>query len=79
MAQGTVSDYLPLPSFIASTRSVLHPKNRDLKRFEHAIVYAFFRQIGTLTVINQQKIVDLFNITKERIKHKEFLKIKAFC
>ena len=40
MAQGTESDYRLIPSFIASTRSVLNPKNRDLKRFGHAIVFA---------------------------------------
>ena len=40
MAQGTESDYRLIPSFIASTRSVLNPKNRDLKSFGHAIVFA---------------------------------------
>ena len=40
MAQGTESDYRLLPSFISSTRSVLNPKNRDLKSFGHAIVFA---------------------------------------
>ena len=41
MAQGTESDYRLLPSFIASTRTVLNPKNRDLKSFGHAIVFAY--------------------------------------
>ena len=40
MAQGTESDYRLLPLFIASTRSVLNQKNRDLKSFGHAIVFA---------------------------------------
>ena len=40
MAQGSESDYRLLPSFIASTRSVLNPRNNDLKSFGHAIVFA---------------------------------------
>ena len=40
MAQGSESDYRHLPSFIASTRSVLIPRNNDLKSFGHAIAYA---------------------------------------
>ena len=36
MAQGSESDYRLLPSFIASTRSVLNPRNNDLKSFGHA-------------------------------------------
>ena len=42
MAQNTESDYRVLFSFIASTRSVLNPKNRDWKSFGHAIVFAHF-------------------------------------
>ena len=34
------SDYRLLPSFIASTRSVLNPMNCDVKSFGHAIVFA---------------------------------------
>ena len=37
MALGSESDYRLLPLFIASTRSVLNPRNNDLKRFGHAI------------------------------------------
>ena len=40
MALDTESDYRLLFSFIASTRSVLNPKNRVLKSFGHAIVFA---------------------------------------
>ena len=40
MAQGSESDYRLLPSFIASTRSVLNPRNNDLKSFGHAIAFA---------------------------------------
>ena len=40
MAQGSESDYRLLPSFIASTRWVLNPRNRDLKSFGHAIIFA---------------------------------------
>ena len=40
MAQGSESDYRLLPSFIVSTRSVLNPRNNDLKSFVHAIVFA---------------------------------------
>ena len=40
MAQFTESVYRRLPSFIASTRSVLNQKNRDLKSFGHAIIFA---------------------------------------
>ena len=40
MAQGSESDYWLLPSFIVSTRSVLNPRNRDLKSFGHAIIFA---------------------------------------
>ena len=41
MAQGGESDYRLLLSFIASTRSVLNPRNNDLKSFGHAIAFAF--------------------------------------
>ena len=40
MAQTSESDYGLLPSFIRSTRSVLNARNRDLKNFEHAIIFA---------------------------------------
>ena len=41
MALGSESDYRLLPSFIASTRSVLNPRNNDLKSFgHHAIAFA---------------------------------------
>ena len=40
MAQGSESDYRLLPSFIASTRSVLNPINRDVKSCGHATVFA---------------------------------------
>ena len=40
MAQGSESDYRLLPSFIASTRSVLNLRNNDLKCFGHAIAFA---------------------------------------
>ena len=40
MAQGSESDYRLLPSFIALTRSVLNPKNNNLKSFGHAIAFA---------------------------------------
>ena len=40
MALGSESDYRLLPSFIASTRSVLNPRNNDLKSFGHAIAFA---------------------------------------
>ena len=40
MAQGSNSDYRLLPSFIASTRSVLSPSIIDLKSFGHAIALA---------------------------------------
>ena len=39
MAQGSESDYRLLPSFIASTLSVLNPRNNDLKSFGHAIAF----------------------------------------
>ena len=41
MAQGNESDYRLLPSFIASTLSVLNPRIYDLKSFGHAIAFAF--------------------------------------
>ena len=41
MAQGSESDYRLLPSFIASTRSVLNQRNNDLKSFGHAIAFTF--------------------------------------
>ena len=37
MAQGSKSNYSLLPLFIASTRSVLNPRNNALKSFGHAI------------------------------------------
>ena len=40
MEQGSESDYRLLPSFIASTLSVLNPMNSDLKTFGHAIAFA---------------------------------------
>ena len=40
MAQGSESNYRLFPSFIASTRSVLNPKNRDLRSFGHAIIFS---------------------------------------
>ena len=40
MAHDRKSDYRLLPSFIASTRSVLDPQNNDLKSFGHAIAFA---------------------------------------
>ena len=40
MAQDSESDYRLLPSFIASTQSVLNPRNNDLKSFGHAIPFA---------------------------------------
>ena len=40
MAQGSESEYRLLPSFIASTRSVLNPMNNYLKSFGHAIAFA---------------------------------------
>ena len=40
MAQGSESDYRLLPSFIASTLSVLNPMNNDLKSFGQAIAFA---------------------------------------
>ena len=40
MAQESESDYRLLPSFIASTRSDLNLKIRDLKSVGHAIVFA---------------------------------------
>ena len=40
MALGSESDYRLLPSFIASTRSILTPRNNDLKSFGHAIAFA---------------------------------------
>ena len=40
MAQGSESDYRLFPSFIASTRSVLNPKNCDVDSCGHAIIVA---------------------------------------
>ena len=40
MALGSESDYRLLPSFIASTLSVLNPRNNDLKSIGHAIAFA---------------------------------------
>ena len=40
MAQGSESDYRLLPSFIASTRSILNPRNNVLKSFGNAIAFA---------------------------------------
>ena len=40
MAKGSESDYRLLPSFIATTRSVLNARNNDLKSFGHAIAFA---------------------------------------
>ena len=40
MAQGSESNYRLLPSFIASTRSVLNPRNNELESFKHAIAFA---------------------------------------
>ena len=40
MAQSSESDYRLLPSYIASTRSVLNPRNNDLKSFGQAIAFA---------------------------------------
>ena len=40
MVQCSESDYRLLPSFIASTRSVLNPMNRDVKSCGHATVFA---------------------------------------
>ena len=40
MAQRSESDNRLLPSYIASTRSVLNLKNDDLKSFGHAIAFA---------------------------------------
>ena len=40
MAHGRESDYIILPSFIASTLSVLNPRNNDLNSFGHAIDFA---------------------------------------
>ena len=40
MAHGRESDYRLLLSFIASTLSVLNPRNNDLKSFGHAISFA---------------------------------------
>ena len=39
MAQGSESDYRLLQSFIASTQSVLNPRNNNLKSFWHAIYF----------------------------------------
>ena len=41
MVQSSGSDYRLFPSFIASTRSVLNPRNNDIKSFGHAIAVAF--------------------------------------
>ena len=43
MAQGSESDYRLLPSFIASTRSVLNPNINYLKSFGHAIALALYQ------------------------------------
>ena len=40
MAHGSESDYKLLLSFIASTLSVLNPRNNGLKSFGHAIAFA---------------------------------------
>ena len=40
MAQGSEPDFRLLPLFIFSACLVLNPKNRDLKSFGHAIVFA---------------------------------------
>ena len=40
MPHRSESDYRLLPSFIASTLSVLNPRNNDLKSFGHAIAFA---------------------------------------
>ena len=40
MAHSSESDYRLLPSFIASTLSVLNQRNNDLKSFGHAISFA---------------------------------------
>ena len=42
MAQGSESDYRLLPSFIASTRSVLNPRNNNLKSFGHDFAFALY-------------------------------------
>ena len=42
MAQSIESDYRLLPSYIASTRSVLNPRNNDLQIFGHAIAFSLF-------------------------------------
>ena len=62
MALGSESDYRLLPSFIASTRSVLNPRNNDLKSFGHAIALLFIQQIGSLAKFIQRVIVDLVNM-----------------
>ena len=40
MAQGSESKYRLIPSFIASTKSVLNPRNNYLKSFGHVIAFA---------------------------------------
>ena len=40
MAQSSESDYRLVPSYIASARSVLNPRNNYLKSFRHAIAFA---------------------------------------
>ena len=44
MAQGSESDYRILPSFIASTLSVLNSMNSYLKSFKHTVVFALHQK-----------------------------------
>ena len=75
MAQGYESDYRLLPQFITSTRSVLYPRNNDLKSFGHAIAFALhptdwkFRRV--YSVSNSRFIehkLDQLNIRFYRMK-----------
>ena len=56
MVQGSESDYRLFPSFIASTRSVLNPRNNDLNSYGHAIAFALHP-----TDLNSRKVYSASN------------------
>ena len=68
MAQGSESDNRLLPSFIASTRSILNPKINYLKSFGHAIAFALYP--------TDWKSRKVFSASNSRFSQHRFNKIK---
>ena len=63
MEHGKKSEYSLLPSFLASTLSVLNPRNNNLTSFGHAISFTLYQQIRAVVEFIQQVIIDIVNMS----------------